>query len=1080
MSYLSRRLCLALASYIVFAQAAAGPAAQAPPDPAAAILDRLTFRSLGPAVMGGRVDDLAVLETRPSVIFAGFATGGLWKSLNDGTTWEAVFDRQETASIGAVAIPRDDAALVWVGTGENNNRQSSSWGSGIFKSTDGGKSWKNAGLADSRHIGRIVIDPLDHDVVYVAATGHLWGPNKERGVYKTVDGGTTWTQVLFVDEQTGATDLVMDPSDPKVLYAAMYQRQRSAWGFNGGGPESGLFKSVDAGKSWIRLTAGIPEGSLGRIGLDIYRRNPKVVFALIQHATESGLYRSEDAGAHWTKISATNPRPLYFSQVRIDPGDERRIYVLGVRLMVSDDGGRTFREVRVAFTRPGGERPRDDLDVHALWIDPRDTAHLIIGSDVGVAASYDRGAAWDYIDNLPVGQFYHVGYDMDVPYRVYGGLQDNDVWGGPSATRNRFGIGNRDWFTLSIGDGFVALSDPRDARILYCETQDGSIVRINRETGERKNIRPLAARGEPQLRWAWDTPLIISPHDANTILIAANRIFRSRDRGDSWDAISPDLTSGVDRETLALMGVIGKDIRIAKNDGVSAYPAIVTLAESPKRAGLYYAGADDGTVRASRDGGKTWADLSRKFPGLPERAAARRIAASAFDEAAAYAVFNNHAADDYAPYVYATKDYGATWASLAATLPPGETVNCITEDPKNAHVLYLGTESGLFVTLDQGLRWTRLKNNLPTVPVDEITIHPRQNDMLLATHGRSLWILDNIAPIQEAAEAVISSVYLFDVAPALQFAPTNDFAGYPGDRKFWGQNPDPGAAIAYFLKEAPKGVSIMIRDGRGRMVREFSADELSNSRNAGYNRILWDLRHQPLEAARNLPAQRPGGAPGGGAGGRGGGGGGALGPFVFPGEYLLTIAADGHEAGSRPLTVIGDPMIRISASDRRLHHDTALLLHELQRTANEAAAALGAAGDQIRAAQDRIKSSDHPPAAVASTAESLAKRLDSLAGRLGGSTQPPGGRGAGSPESTAIRSQIGTLKNQLMAWTEAPTGQRLKLARASREQIVSLIAELNEVTTKGLPALHRMMSDGGIQMPPVPPIPPVKIPGPPG
>jgi photosystem II stability/assembly factor-like uncharacterized protein len=848
--------------------------------------------------MGGRIDDLAVLKTRPTVFYVGAATGGVWKTVNNGTTWEPVFDEDEVGSIGALAVPPDAPDLVWVGTGENNNRQSSSWGAGVYKSTDGGDSWENMGLVESRHIGRVIIDPLDHEVVYVAATGHLWGANPERGVFKTTDGGATWTQVLFIDEDTGATDIVMDPSDHVVLYAAMYQRRRSAWGFNGGGPGSGLYKSVDAGRTWTKLTGGIPEGPLGRIALDVYRSDPSIVYALVQAERESGLYRSGDAGAHWTKVSGTNPRPSYFSKLRVDPQDADRMYVLGVRLMISDDGGRTFEEVRVSPTRPGAGRPRDDLDVHAMWIDPADPSHLIIGSDVGVAASYDRGRTWDYVNNLPIGQFYHVGYDMETPYRVYGGLQDNDVWGGPSASRNQFGIGNRDWFSLTIGDGFSALADPGDDRIVYCETQNGRVARVDRETGEQLSIRPQARSGEAPLRWAWDAPLVISPHDAGTLLMAAQKVFRSRDRGSSWDVISPDLTGGADRDTLSLMGVKGQDITLSKNDGVSSYPTLISLTESPMKAGVYYAGSDDGLVHVSKDNGQSWVDLTGCFPGLPDGAPAEELVASAFAEGTAYATFDNHGADDYAPYVYMTTDFGDTWTSLASTLPAGQVVNCLTEDPKNPDVLYLGTESGLFLSIDRGWRWQRLKNNLPTVPIDEIRIHPRDNDMLLATHGRSIWILDDLSPIQQAAEAADAQAYLFDIDPAVQILTKNDFAGYPGDRCFWGRNPEPGASLTFYLKEAPADVRISIRDSSGAVVRELSGDDLADVRAPGLNRVSWDLRQQP-------PARSSGGGRGSGRSSRG--------PFVPPGVYRVELIVDGKNAGVRSVRVSADPRMRAEA-----------------------------------------------------------------------------------------------------------------------------------------------------------------------
>ena len=1029
------------------------------------LLEGLTFRSIGPATMGGRIDDLAVLEARPTVLYVGAATGGVWKTLNNGTTWDPVFDHEEVASIGAVATPRDDPELVWVGTGENNNRQSSSWGAGVYKSTDGGESWRNMGLVESRHIGRIVIDPRDQEVVYVAATGHLWGPNPERGVFKTTDGGDTWTRVLFVDEDTGATDLVMDPSDPSVLYAAMYQRRRSSWGFNGGGPGSGLYKSVDAGESWTKLEEGIPAGPLGRIAVDVQRSDPNIVYALIQAEEESGLYRSDDAGAHWTKTSDTNPRPSYFSKVRVDPQDPERVYVLGVRLMISDDGGDSFQQVRVPATRPGGGRPRDDLDVHALWIDPSNPTHLVIGTDVGVAVSYDRGVAWDYVNNLPIGQFYHVGYDMDTPYRVYGGLQDNDVWGGPSASRNLFGIGNRDWFSLVIGDGFVTLADPRDSRLLYGETQSGRVARIHRETGETLSIRPQPRGGEAPLRWAWDTPFLLSPHDANTLLIGAQMVFRSTDRGSSWEPISPDLTGGADRDTLTLMGVKGQDITLAKNDGVSDYPTLISLTESPARPGVYYAGSGDGLVHVSRDGGESWVDLTGRFPGLPPYAPAEGLVASAFLDGTAYATFDNHAADDYTPYVYTTSDYGESWTSLASTLPAGQVVNCITEDPRNADVLYLGTESGLFVSLDRGLRWQPLKNNLPTVPIDEITIHPRDNDLLLATHGRSIWILDDLSPIQEAAGARHTRAYLFGIDPAAEIITRNDFAGYPGDRRFWGQNPEPGASVTYYLREEPTDIHLTIRDPLGSIVREMSADDLAGSRAPGLNRVSWDLRHQPLAATSG------GGPPGGGRGRRP-----SPGPFVLPGEYTVVLTVDGQEVGVRTVRVSADPLLDITEAGLRELRDTSFMLHRLQGTMTRAGVATDTATAQVEAAKAVLEAST-PPAGLTATAEELAAQLTRLAAPFATSARPgfgASGAGGATPEQT-LRDRVDALKSDLMSWTERPTPAQLQAAARAREELETLLADLNEILANTLPGLYDTMAANGLNPPARTPIPPVEI-----
>ncbi|MDP2053009.1 MAG: sialidase family protein, partial [Acidobacteriota bacterium] len=542
-------------------------AVEAPADPFAG----LVFRNIGPATMGGRVDDLAVLESNPAVFYVGTATGGLWKTVNNGTTWEVLFDDLDDAvSIGDIAINPNDANTVWVGTGENNNRQSGSWGNGVYKSTDGGRTWKNVGLPNSKHIARIIVDPVDHDIVYVAALGSLWGAGGERGVYKTTDGGLTWARILHVDDDTGATELVMDPSNNKVIYAATYQRRRATWGFNGGGPGSAMWKSSDAGRTWTRLTEGVPAGHLGRIGMDVYRSNPNILYAMIQHETESGTYRSDDAGLSWRKMSNTNPRPMYFSQVRIDPNNDLRVYVLGVQIHISDDGGKTFIENGALHS-----------DHHAMWINPKNSNHIIDGTDGGIGISWDKGATWEAVYNMDLGQFYHVTYDMETPYHVCGGLQDNYTWCGPTAVRSRTGIANDQWFQIHGGDGFEAQIDPTNSRIIYAESQDGNISRIDRVSNERKSIRPLPARGEAPLRWNWNTPILMSPHDPATIYVGANQVFKSADRGQSWTAISPDLTEATDREGLTLMGVTAKDFTIAKHDGVQTYGNIVQLVESP-------------------------------------------------------------------------------------------------------------------------------------------------------------------------------------------------------------------------------------------------------------------------------------------------------------------------------------------------------------------------------------------------------------------------------------------------------------------------------------------------------------------
>jgi photosystem II stability/assembly factor-like uncharacterized protein len=998
--------------------------------PTEATFGNLTFRNIGPATMSGRVDDLAVLESNPSIYYVATATGGLWKTINNGTTWEVLFDDQDVVSIGDVAIAQDDASLVWVGTGENNNRQSSSWGGGVYKSTDGGHTWRNMGLEDTRHIARIIVDPRDHDVVYVAALGHLWGSNETRGVFKTTDGGVSWIKVLYVDEFTGATELVMDPSNNKVLYAATYQRQRSSWGFNGGGPGSAIYKSSDAGVTWTKLTNGIPEGDLGRIGLDVYRKDPRVVYARIQHETESGVYRSDDGGSNWTKMSDTNPRPMYFSQIRIDPNDDHRIYVLGVELHMSDDGGKTF----VGTTVPHS-------DHHALWIDPADSNHVITGCDGGVNVSYDRGATWDFVDNMDLGQFYHVSYDMDTPYNVYGGLQDNASWGGPSAVRSQYGIGNFDWFNIGSGDGFVTIVDPTDSRTIYAESQGGNMFRVDRDSKERKVIKPQPQRGEPDLQWYWDAPMQISPHASSTLFVAANKVFKSTDRGSSWTAVSPDLTARIDRDEMTLMGVASSDFTIAANDGVSSYGTIVTFAESPVREGLYYAGADDGTVQVTRDGGLGWTDITERFPRLPDRAFVSRVTPSAFDEATVYATFDNHRADDYRPYIYVSSDYGESWRSIADGMPDGQVVRDITEDLVNRNVLYVGTELGLFVTLDRGGQWTRVTANLPTVPIAEITLHPRDNDMILGTHGRSVWILDDLTPFQQAAEALEREAFMFEIPTAEQSNPgafRPNFAG-PGDRRFWGDNPPAGAAIAYYLASAADELSITIQDGQGNAVRTISGGILEEHRAVGINRVYWDLRYAPLPTT------------GGGAGGRGN----ANAPFVMPGDYSVSVVADGGAIGTRSVRVIGDRVIEITNADRNLLHDASLTLHELQSTANETGEAVGALSERLSAIGETLDEADDVPVSVRTMFDEVENLVTDFGRRLG-----DGGRGRRG--ASTIRGQISSVKRQLMASTSAPTEVQLRISREVEQDLALVVEEVNRVIGDSMPALYRALAEDNL------------------
>ena len=1023
----------ALVAAITATTLAQGPAPVTPvmtvDSPGKGPFDRLHFRGIGPATPSGRVDDLAVLESNPAVFYVAGATSGVWKTENMGTTFTPVFDHEGSASVGDIAIAPTDPNLLWVGTGENNNRQSSSWGDGVYKTTDGGRTWKNMGLTDSKQIARIIVDPVDFDIVYVAALGDLWGAGGERGVYKTSDGGLTWQRVLHVDDDTGATELVMDPQNNKVLYAATYQRRRQPWGMNGGGPGSAIWKSTDAGANWTKLENGIPAGPKGRIGMDIYRANPNVLYAKIEHATESGTYRSDDAGASWRKLSNENPRPMYFSQIRIDPHTDSRIYSLGVSLNVSDDAGKTWRNDGATNIH---------VDHHAMWINPANPDHIVLGSDGGVAISHDRSRTWVYMTNLPFSQPYKVSFDMQTPYHVCTGLQDNNTWCGPSAVRTNSGIINDDWYVINGGDGFQPLMDPSNPRIVYGESQNGRMSRIDRVTNERTTIRPEPLEGESSDRWNWDTPMMLSPHDPATIYVAAQRLYRSTDRGHTWQAISPDLTSNANRAELAIMGVKDPEVRIARNDGVTDWSTLVTVAESPVRAGVLWTGSDDGVVSVSPEGGKQWTNVTDNVPGVPARTYVSKIAPSRFEARTAYVAFDGHRGGDYGTHVFVTTDMGNSFRSIAGNLPKGEVVRTITEDLKNPDVLYLGTETGLWVSLDRGKQWHRVKANLPTVPIYDIALHPRDNDMILGTHGRGIWILDDLAPIQQYAKSEGAAAFAFEPSPAVAFNPANDqMKGFEGDRRFLGPNPVPGATLTYRLRSDAKDVKWTIRDRSNTVVREIAGDATRAANKPGLNSVAWDLRVEPLAPLRSQ-------AQGQGGGGGGFGGGGVNGPFVLPGTYRATLAVDGKDANTVDVVVSGDRDIQITDADRKVWHDTALALHQLQRRANDLAETVNEAWSRFETLQRQTRDRT-VPANLKGQLDAVAKELEGVRRRLG----LAGGGGFGNAEN--VRGRIGQVKNGIMASTAHPTEVQMRLFKELQPALAALETDVKTTVAKVAP-----------------------------
>jgi len=1027
-------------------------------------LDRLWFRPIGPATPSGRVDDLAVLEGDPTTFYVAMATAGIYKTTNAGTTFTPVFDHEGSGSVGAIAIAPTDANLVWAGTGEGNNRQSSSWGDGIYKSTDGGRSWKNMGLRASKQIAKIIVDPVDFNVVYVASLGDLWAGGGERGVYKTTDGGVTWNRALHVDDDTGATELVMDPSNNKTLYTATYQRRRQQWGMNGGGPGSNIWKTTDGGVSWTKLETGIPSGPKGRIGLDVYRRNPNILYARIEHPGESGVYRSDDAGASWRKMSDTNPRPMYFGVIKIDPQTDSRIYVPGVSLHISDDGGRTFRADGAA---------RIHVDHHALWINPRDPRHLIIGNDGGVAMSHDRSETWVWMPNLLGAQAYHVEFDMQTPYHVCAGLQDNNTWCGPSAVRTNSGVINDDWYVISGGDGFQPLMDPTDARIVYAESQDGRMSRTDRATNERTTVRPEPAElkpGEPSpYRFNWDTAMQLSPFDPATIYIGANLVLKSSDRGRSYQPISPDLTTNTDREALSIMGVHAKEIRIAKNDGVGSFGNIVTLEESAARQGVVWVGSDDGVVSVTQDAGKTWTNVTSKISGVPKWTYVADVLPSRAAAGTAYVAFDGHRGGDYNTYVFVTTDYGATWRSLAGNLPKGEVARGLAEDRRDADILYLGTETGLWVSWNKGTQWTRIKANLPTLPIYEIKQHPRDNDLILATHARGVWVLDDPTPIQQWGKSD-SDAFLFDTEPATIMNAANDqMKGFEGDRLFLGQNPAPGATIAYRLRADAKDVTITIKDASGSTVRELSGTDVRDRNRAGLNIVKWDLRVQPLRPLPPPPgAGGAGGAGGPGGGGGGGGFGGNNGPYVLPGTYKATLSVNGRDAQTIDIGVKGDPEIAITDADRRTWFETARDLHQLQAKANDVAEMVQNAFAQVGILQAQTRNTTVSPAAKQQL-DAVVKEFEAVRRRLGLGQQGGGGGGFGG-NTENVRGRIGQLKGQIMQSTATPTTTQMMLVREVRAAVPGLIDQSNGAVAK-VPGLVKELVGNGALFPAIKPVP---------
>lgn len=924
--------------------------------------DGITARSIGPAALGGRIHDVEGVPGDPFTVYVASASGGLWKTVNKGTTWTPIFEGQKVATFGDVAIFEGNPDILYVGTGEQNNRQSSSWGNGVYRSNDAGKTWTHLGLEATRHIGRMAVHPTNAEIAFVAAAGDLWKPTPDRGVYRTRDGGRSWEKVLYVDTLSGATDIVINPADPSIIVAATYQRLRTPSGFNGGGPGSRLYKSTDGGTTWRQITAGIPAGDKGRIGLAIARSDPRVLIATIEHAGEGGTYRSEDGGDTWTRVNRLNPRPMYYSKPVIDPTNANRVWIPGVTVYRSDDGGRNFRTLPTGPTYDVGLKG----DHHAFWINPKDSRHVYLGGDGGLHESWDLGETWVRLNNIPIGQFYSIAADNREPYWVYGGMQDNHSWMGPSATRHWLGIVNEDWRQIGFGDGMYQRPDPFTPRWIYTASQNLGIQRFDVETGDRLGLKPFPPNdGDTAYRFDWTAPIYPSRHTRGTLYVGGNRLFITKDYGNSWTR-TKDLTRQVNRDTIPVMGVLGRNITLSRYDGESSYSEMTTLSESPIDPKILWAGTDDGLVQLSRDGGLTWNEVGKNAAGVPMGTLVSRVEASSAGRGAAYATFDGHRSGDFAPYVYRTTDFGATWTRMTNGLPADNSVRTIHEYPGVPGVVFAGVEFGLYVSLDTARSWTRMNSGLPTTRYDDILVHPTTKDLILGTHGRSIWVLDDASPLAAWSSAVSQkAVHLFPIRAATLFQFWQDFS-YRAHAAYSGDNPKDGALLSYYLKNAATRVTITVTNAAGRQVRTWEGP----SGGGVIHRVNWDLRYQP--------------PPGSGfGGGEEGGSAEALprpprpiddrGPFVSPGRYTVTVDADGQRM-SQVVVVKPDPLLPLTAAQHAAREAFLLNVDEAQRTAT-------ALGDRMTALRRQLvgrRDAGPQGSAVRQSADSALTRLTAL------------------------------------------------------------------------------------------------------
>lgn len=761
----------------------------------------LDFRCIGPALTSGRVVDLAVNPDNHNEYYVAVASGGVWKTTNHGVSFQPIFDNEASYSVGCITMDPNQSSTLWVGSGENNNQRSVAYGDGVYKSVDAGRSWKNMGLKDSEHISKIIVHPDNSDVIYVASYGPLWSDGGDRGIYRSTDGGATWENLHNVSDKTGAADLIMDPTNPDILYAAYHQRRRHVFTYIGGGPESAVYKSTDGGETWQEAMSGLPKGKMGRVGLAVSPADANVVYAIIEAEGDAGgFFRSNNKAGTWSKQSGYKTSGNYYQEIICDPYDVNKVFSMATWLHHTEDGGQSFV--------PTGEANKH-VDNHCIWIDPIDTDHWIVGCDGGLYETYDHAHTWEFKANLPITQFYKVSIDYDEPfYNVFGGTQDNNSQAGPARTLNNAGILNSDWYITVGGDGYETQVDPTDPNIIYAQWQYGGLIRFDKQSGERIGIKPQPGKGEAAFRWNWDSPLLISPHDHKTLFFCANKVFKTTDRGNSWKAISPDLTRQIDRNQLEVMGEVQSPDVVMKNKSTTIYGNIVAFDQSPVNPNLLYAGTDDGLIQVSEDGGDNWRKIE-SFPGVPSLTYVNMVWASQHDENVVYATFNNHKRGDFKPYLLKSSDKGQTWSALQNNLPERGTVYAVAEDHVEPNLLFAGTEFGCFTSVDGGANWVQLSAGLPTICVRDMAIQKRENDLVLGTFGRGFYVLDDYTPLRKLSKDVMDQdAAIFPIKTALAYVESNPLGlrgvGSQGASMYAAPNPEFGATFTYYVKESPK------------------------------------------------------------------------------------------------------------------------------------------------------------------------------------------------------------------------------------------------------------------------------------